>query len=103
MDTLDGGAESESSMTSTQPSLGRPYTLASLPYDSGDANADANPLRNDSTDSSQSSLSSKETSSIHQLETPEVTVHRAPMILLAWSNSPVTDSLASSIVVGGRN
>jgi hypothetical protein len=94
---------SESSTTSSMhPSLGRPYT-PSLPDDSSDA--DANLLRKDSTDSDPSSLSSKDTGGgdgdggVHQLETPESSVHRAPVTSLSWIDSPVADSLASSIVV----
>jgi hypothetical protein len=97
VETIDCGAESESNTTSTHPSLDRPYT-PSLPDESSDADADSDPLRKDSTDSNPNSLSSKETSGIHQLETPESSVHRAPMTSLSWTNSPVTDSLASSIV-----
>jgi hypothetical protein len=106
---IDRGAESECSTTSSMhPSLGRPYT-PSLPDDSSDADADADAdsLRKDSTDSDPSSLSSKDTGGVgdggggevHQLETPESSVHRAPVTSLSWIDSPVADSLASSIVV----
>jgi hypothetical protein len=72
MEVIDRSAESESSTTSTHPSLGRFYT-PSIPDVSSDADAD--PPRKDSTDSNQDSLSSKETNSIHQLETPEPSAH----------------------------
>jgi len=65
VEPIDRGAESESSTTSTHPPLGRPYT-SSLPDDS---TARANP--EDSADSNPNSLSSKDTGSVHQLETPE--------------------------------
>jgi len=104
---LDRGAERESStILSTHPSsLGRPYTL-SLPDDSSEAKPDAKPLRKDSTDSGPDS-SSKDAWSIHQLETPESSVHHAPVTLcfpsaMSWTNSPVADSLASSIAKGGE-
>jgi len=65
-------------------SLGRPYT-PSLPDESSDADTDADTdsLRKDSTDSDPNSLSLKDTggdgnsAGIHQLETPESSVHRA--------------------------
>ena len=74
METIDCGAESESNTTSTHPSLDRPYT-PSLPDESSDANADSDPLQKDSTDLNPNSLSSKKTSSIHQLNTPKSSVH----------------------------
>ena len=83
VETIDRGAESESNTTSTHPSLDQPYT-PSLPDESSDADADSDPLWKDLTDSNQIS--------IHQLETPESSVHRAPMTSLCWTNLPVTDS-----------
>ena len=74
VETIDCGAESESNTTSTHPSLDRPYT-PSLPDESSDANADSDPLQKDSTDLNPNSLSSKKTSSIHQLNTPKSSVH----------------------------
>lgn len=94
---VDRGVESECSTTS----LGRPYT-PSLPDDSSDADVDADSLRKDSTDSNPNSLKDAD-GGVHQLETPESSVHRAPMTSLPWTNSPVTDSLASSIVKGDVN
>jgi hypothetical protein len=91
VETIDRGAESKSNTTSTHPSLDQPYT-PSLPDESSDADADSDPLRKDLTDSNPNSLSSKKTSSIHLLETPESSVHRAPMTSLCWTNLPVTDS-----------
>jgi hypothetical protein len=93
----DRGAESESSTpSSTHPSLGRPYT----PDDSSEADAgptaDGDSLRKNSTDSNPSS---KDTESVHQLEMPESSVHRALVTAsLDWTDSLVVDSLASSIV-----
>jgi hypothetical protein len=41
---------------------------------------------------------------VHQLEMPESSVHRTPVTSslgsLGWTESPVTDSLASSIIKG---
>jgi len=104
VEVINRGAESKSSTSSTHPSLGRPYT-PSLPDDSGDADIDAEYMRKASSDSNPNSLSSKEAESIHQLETPESSVHCAPITSLGWTNSPVTDSLASSIAKddGGDN
>jgi hypothetical protein len=45
------------------------------------SDADAYSLRRDSTDSDPNSLSSKDTGSVRQLETPESSVNRAPMRL----------------------
>jgi hypothetical protein len=91
-----GGAESESSTTSNHASLGRPYT-PSLPNDSSDVDS----LRKDSTDSNPNSLqNSKDAASIHQLETPESSIHRVPVTSVSWTDSPVPDSLASSISKG---
>jgi len=96
IEVIDRGAESECSTTSTHPSLGRPYT-PSLPDDSSDADS----LRKDSTDSSPNSLqNSKDADSVHQLETPESSIHRAPVTSVPWADSPVPDSLASSISKG---
>ena len=100
---VDRGAESESSTTSSMHlSLEQPY-ISSLADDSSDADADS--PRKDSTDSVPSSLSSKDVGGgdgdvgVHQLETPESSVHRAPVTSLSWIDSPVADSPASSIVV----
>jgi hypothetical protein len=96
IEVIDRGAESESSTTSTHASLGRPYT-PSLPDDSSDVDS----LRKDSTDSNPNSLqNSKDAASIHQLETPESSIHRVPVTLVSWTESPVPDSLASSISKG---
>jgi hypothetical protein len=62
----------------------------------GDGDGDS--MRKDLTDANSSS---KTAESVHQLETPEWSVHRAPVISsLDWTHSPVVDSLASSIVKG---
>ncbi|KIM79867.1 hypothetical protein PILCRDRAFT_823052 [Piloderma croceum F 1598] len=96
IDVIDRGAESESSTSSTHASLGRPYT-PSLPDDSSDVDS----LRKDSTDSNPNSLqNSKDAGSVHQLETPESSIHRVPVTSVAWTDSPVPDSLASSISKG---
>jgi hypothetical protein len=50
---------------------------------SSDADADAESLRKDSTDSYPSSLSSKEVESIHWLEASESSIHRVYMTCLA--------------------
>jgi len=104
-EVIDRGAESESSTTSSThpPSLGRPYT-PSLPDDSSEAEPDAEHLRKNSTDSDPS-INSMDAGSVHQLETPESSVHRAPVTscspsAISWSDSPVADSLASSIAKG---
>jgi hypothetical protein len=109
LEVIDRGAESESSTTSsTHPSLGRPYT-PSLPDDPSGAEADpdtdADSAWKASTDSNPHSLSSKEEGGgVHQLETPESSVHRTPVTSslgsLGWTESSVTDSLASSIIKG---
>jgi hypothetical protein len=77
---------------SSTTSLGQPYT--SLPDDSSETDVD--------TDSNLNLLSSLNDvdSDVHQLETPESSVHRVPMTSIPWMNSPVTDSLANSIVKG---
>jgi hypothetical protein len=68
-----------------------------------DADADAESLRKDSTDLYSNSLSSKGVESTHWLEASESSIHRAPMISLAWVNLPVTDLLASLITTEVRN
>jgi hypothetical protein len=73
------GAESERSTTSTHFSWKVVYPFT---------NTDAESPRTDSTDSKLNSLSSKDMGSILE----------APMTSLSWTNSPVTDFLASSIV-----
>jgi hypothetical protein len=81
VEPIERGAESESSMPPTHPSSfgGQPYT-PSLPDDSCDTDADLDPLRKDS-----DSLCLKDTAgSVHQLETPESSVHRVPM---PWTNN----------------
>ena len=100
MEVIDRCVESESTTTLMHPSL---------PDDSSnaDADADADSHWKDLTDSDPSSLSSKDTGGagdrgggeVPQLETPESSVHRAPVTSLSWMDSPVADSLASSIVV----
>jgi hypothetical protein len=102
---IDREAESESSTTSSThpPSLGRPYT-PSLSDDSSEVELDAEPLRKDSTNSDPS-INSMDAGSTHQLETPESSVHRALVTscspsAMSWSDSPVADSLASSIAKG---
>jgi hypothetical protein len=87
--------------SSTHPSLGPPFT-PSLLDDSSEADADADAggdsLRKNSTDSNPSS---KDTESVHQLETPESSVHRALVTSsLDRTDSLVVDWLASSIVKG---
>jgi len=57
-----------------------------LPDDPSDADFDR--FQKASTDSNPSSLSSKDTHGVHQLETPECGVHRAP-----WADSRTTDSM----------
>jgi hypothetical protein len=101
METIDRGAESECSTTSTHPSsLGRPYTPP-LPDDSGasdpEAEADPDTIRKASTDL-QDARGASGSDNVHQLDTPESSVHRVPM---PWTKTtPVTlelDSLASSL------
>jgi hypothetical protein len=96
VEPIDRGTESESSTPSTDHSSfgGQPYT-PSLPDDSSDRDADLDPLRKDS-----DWLCLKDAvGTVHQLETPESSVHRVPM---PWTNNslvtPNSDSLASSAV-----
>ena len=90
VESIDHGAESEGSITSTHPS--RPYTL-SLPDGSSDAGADLNPLRKDSGDSGTSSVCLKDGEGVVAVVAMLVcinsrlrsrVVHRAPM---PWANN----------------
>ena len=85
--------------SSIHPSLVRPYTPSLLDDSSEvDADSDGDSMRKNSMDSNPSS---KDTESVHQLETPELSVHRAPVTSsLDWTDLPVVDSLASLIVKG---
>ena len=99
IEIIDRGTESESSTTSNHTSLGRQYT-PSLPDDSSDVNS----LRKDSVDSDPNSLQdSKDTGSVHQLKSPESSIHHIPVTSVAWTDSPVSNSLASSISKGFRH
>jgi hypothetical protein len=74
IEVVERGAESESSTTSTHASLGRPYT-PSLPDDSSDVDS----LQKDSTNSNPNSLQDSDAGSVHQFETPELSIHRVPV------------------------
>ena len=74
--------------------------MLSLPDDSseadGDGDGDSDSLWKNLTDLNPSL---KDTESIHQLETPKLSVHQAPVTSSPdWMDLPVVDSLASSIV-----
>ena len=50
-----------------------------------------------------SDVHSKNVEGVHQPETLELSVHRVPVGSVPWTDSPITDSLASSIVKGDTN
>ena len=84
--------ESKCTTSTQQSSIGRPYIL-SLPDDTSDADVDS--LCRGSINSE---IHSKGVDNVYQLETPESCVHHALVGSVPWTDSPITDSLASSIV-----